>query len=61
MSHIDDLIRQHCPNGVERVLRRDEPTDVLHLRLTRERWEARRRDDIEIVGLTDDALGQLGL
>jgi RimJ/RimL family protein N-acetyltransferase len=38
-------------NGDELVLRRGEPGRQIRLRLTRERWEERRRDDIEIEGL----------
>lgn len=39
------------PNGVRWVLRRDEADRQLHVRLPRETWEARRRDDIQIEGL----------
>lgn len=38
-------------NGEDRKLRRGEPDRQVNVRLTRERWEQRRRDDIEIEGL----------
>lgn len=38
-------------NGEDRKLRRDEPDRQVNVRLLREVWEQRRRDDIEIVGL----------
>jgi RimJ/RimL family protein N-acetyltransferase len=38
-------------NGVEYRMRRDAPDRLVHLLLTRERWEPQRRDDIEIIGL----------
>ncbi len=37
--------------GDEVLLRRDRPTRQLRFRLERAAWEARRRDDIDIVGL----------
>ena len=39
------------PNGQELLLRRDEPDVMLHYRMERAVWEARRRDDITIEGL----------
>jgi RimJ/RimL family protein N-acetyltransferase len=38
-------------NGRERKRRRDGIDNIIRLRLTRAAWEARRRDDIEIIGL----------
>jgi RimJ/RimL family protein N-acetyltransferase len=45
--------------GERRVARRGEPARLVGLRLTRARWEARRRDDITIDGL-DPCLSLLG-
>ncbi len=39
------------PDGTRRALRRDQPSTLIGLRLTRERWLEHRRDDIEIIGL----------
>jgi RimJ/RimL family protein N-acetyltransferase len=39
------------PNGESIEMRRDNADKQLHFQLTRERWELRRRDDIEIEGL----------
>ena len=39
------------PVGERWVLRRDQPDREIEVRLRREVWEARRRDDIELVGL----------
>jgi RimJ/RimL family protein N-acetyltransferase len=39
------------PNGVGRKAPRGEPRDFLDLRLTRERWEARRHCEVEVAGL----------
>jgi RimJ/RimL family protein N-acetyltransferase len=39
------------PNGTEWATRRGEPALLLRWRLTRERWEGRRRDDITLVGV----------
>lgn len=41
----------YVENGEEIRIRRDTPDRLVHLLLTRERWEPQRRDDIEIVGL----------
>jgi RimJ/RimL family protein N-acetyltransferase len=41
----------YVENGEDIVLRRDAPDRQIRLLLTREVWEARRRDDIEIIGL----------
>jgi RimJ/RimL family protein N-acetyltransferase len=49
------------PDGRETRRRRDEAGEILRFRLPRERWERQRRDDIEIDGLTDDALAMLGV
>lgn len=40
-------------NGVEWDIRRGEPGLIQRWRLTREAWEARRRDDIELSGVDD--------
>jgi RimJ/RimL family protein N-acetyltransferase len=48
------------PNGESMILRRGRPDRMLHLRLTREAWLSRRRDDIEIEGL-DGCLDMFGL
>jgi RimJ/RimL family protein N-acetyltransferase len=39
------------PNGEDVLLRRDQADRMLKFRMTRERWEAIRRDDIAIEGL----------
>jgi RimJ/RimL family protein N-acetyltransferase len=39
------------PNGQETFARRDKPDVMLHFRMERAVWEARRRDDITIEGL----------
>ncbi len=41
----------YVENGDDLMLRRGEPDRLIRLLLTREEWEQRRRDDIEIVGL----------
>ena len=41
----------YVDNGEEIRMRRDTPDRLIHLLLTRENWETRRRDDIEIRGL----------
>jgi RimJ/RimL family protein N-acetyltransferase len=38
-------------NGASLGLRRDKPDTMINLRLSRDIWETRRRDDIEIIGL----------
>jgi hypothetical protein len=38
-------------DGSRLALRRGAPSTLIGLRLTRERWLERRRDDIEIIGL----------
>jgi RimJ/RimL family protein N-acetyltransferase len=48
------------PNGTSVNRRRDEAGEQRHFVLTREAWAARRRDDIELVGL-DGARDQLGI
>ncbi|WP_210603781.1 GNAT family N-acetyltransferase [Brevibacterium oceani] len=40
-------------NGVEWDIRRGEPGLIQRWRLTREAWETRRRDDIELSGVAD--------
>jgi RimJ/RimL family protein N-acetyltransferase len=50
----------YAPNGTSIGIRREEPGEQLHFVLTREAWAARRRDDIELVGL-DGARDQLGI
>jgi RimJ/RimL family protein N-acetyltransferase len=39
------------PNGEDILVRRDRPDRLLRFRMTRERWESVRRDDITIEGL----------
>ncbi len=41
----------YVENGADIALRRGEPDRQIRLLLTRDEWEKRRRDDIEIVGL----------
>ncbi len=41
------------PNGEQRGVRRDGVDRLINVRLDRATWEARRRDDIEIIGLDD--------
>ena len=50
----------YVPNGGELALRGTERDRLQCLRLSREAWLARRRDDIEITGL-EGALGLFGL
>jgi hypothetical protein len=38
-------------NGEELVARRDGVGRIIRVRLDRARWESRRRDDIEVIGL----------
>lgn len=47
-------------DGISRTVRRGEPATMIRLRLPREVWERRRRDDIEIEGLAP-CLPLLGL
>jgi RimJ/RimL family protein N-acetyltransferase len=49
----------YVPNGEEILLRRDKPDVMLHFRMARADWEARRRDDITIEGL-EPCLGLFG-
>lgn len=39
------------PNGVGRKAPRGEPRDMVYLRLTRQRWDARRHCEVEVTGL----------
>jgi len=48
------------PNGTSWATRRGEPALITRWRLTRDRWETTRRDDIEITGV-QDCLPVLGL
>lgn len=48
------------PNGTDRQLQRDKPGELLRFRMTRQRWETIRRDDIELVGV-EPCLPLLGL
>jgi RimJ/RimL family protein N-acetyltransferase len=48
------------PNGDQWLLRRDERALEIHVKLERATWEARRRDDITIDGLTAEALELFG-
>jgi RimJ/RimL family protein N-acetyltransferase len=48
------------PNGTEWATRRGEPALMLRWKLTRERWESRRREDITLVGV-DPCRAVLGL
>src|SRR5580693_7820933 len=41
------------PNGTSWATRRGEPALITRWRLTRDRWETTRRDDIEITGVQD--------
>jgi RimJ/RimL family protein N-acetyltransferase len=41
------------PNGLDWATRRGEPAELYRWRLTREQWSARRRDDIELVGVAE--------
>ncbi|HEY3943086.1 MAG TPA: GNAT family protein [Acidimicrobiales bacterium] len=41
----------YSPNGTHLELRRGKPAPMIDLRLDRAAWLARRRDDIEVVGL----------
>jgi RimJ/RimL family protein N-acetyltransferase len=41
------------PNGLDWDTRRGEPAEISRWRLTRERWQKGRRDDIELVGVAD--------
>jgi RimJ/RimL family protein N-acetyltransferase len=50
----------YVPNGEEILLRRDKPDVMLHFRMARADWEARRRDDITIEGL-EPCLGLFGI
>jgi RimJ/RimL family protein N-acetyltransferase len=43
----------YVPNGVTWATRRGEAAEINRWRLTRERWLRGRRDDIELVGVTD--------
>ena len=47
-------------NGVDRVLKREAPADLLRFRMTRAHRETIRRDDIELVGI-EACLPLLGL
>jgi RimJ/RimL family protein N-acetyltransferase len=47
------------PNGDAVKVRRDQPSRSVQFALTRERWQAHRRDDIAITGL-DAALAMFG-
>ena len=48
------------PNGDRWLLRRDQPTLEVLVKLERATWEAARRDDITIDGLTDEVLELFG-
>jgi hypothetical protein len=48
------------PNGTTWATRRGEPALITRWKLTRDRWETLRRDDIEITGVRD-CLPVLGL
>jgi RimJ/RimL family protein N-acetyltransferase len=48
------------PNGTTWATRRGDPAPLLRWTLTRENWERRRRDDIELVGV-DASLPVVGL
>ncbi|MEU9477620.1 GNAT family protein [Streptomyces sp. NPDC048191] len=43
----------YVPNGVCWDTRRGEPAELTRWRLTHDRWSEGRRDDIELVGVTD--------
>jgi RimJ/RimL family protein N-acetyltransferase len=50
----------YADDGVRWVVRRGQPAQEIRFRLEREQWAQRRRDDIEIHGLTDDVKRMLG-
>lgn len=55
-NHASNRISQalgYEPNGVDWATRRGAAAEVNRWRLTRERWLARRRDDIELVGVAE--------
>lgn len=41
------------PNGVDWATRRGDAAEITRWRMTRETWSARRRDDIELVGVAE--------
>ncbi|MGH6654303.1 MAG: GNAT family N-acetyltransferase [Actinocrinis sp.] len=43
----------YVPNGMNWATRRGDAAELKRWRLTRELWSARRRDDIELVGVAD--------
>lgn len=49
------------PNGDRIAVRDDEPARLVRFVLHREVWASRRRTDVEISGLDDDALALFGL
>jgi RimJ/RimL family protein N-acetyltransferase len=50
----------YAPNGTSIGIRREAAGEQQHFVLTREAWAARRRDDIELVGV-EGARDQLGI
>ena len=51
----------YVPNGDRIAVRDDAPARLLRFVLRREVWAARRRPDVEVTGLDDDALALFGL
>jgi RimJ/RimL family protein N-acetyltransferase len=49
------------PNGDQWLLRRNERTLEVHVKLERDVWQAGRRDDITVEGLTAEALELVGV
>jgi hypothetical protein len=50
----------YVPNGTDLLERRGQPATMQRYRLGRDEWATRRRDDIEIIGLTADIAVLLG-
>lgn len=53
-NHASNRVSRHLgyePNGTDWATRRGEPAELNRWRLTRERWAARRRDDMELQGV----------
>ena len=55
-NHASNRVSQalgYQPNGFDWATRRGEPAEINRWRLTRERWSAGRRNDIELVGVAE--------
>ncbi|MFF0306300.1 GNAT family N-acetyltransferase [Streptosporangium sp. NPDC004379] len=62
-NHASNRVSQslgYVPNGIAWDTRRGEPAEIRQWRLTREQWNERRRDDIELVAV-DECLPVLGI